>query len=84
MRPARGDIENRLRAHARDRRAADMFQSQRQVPTLAADALFFGGEELGPPTVVLGEPDDARFKAEGSGIPSLDSYIGYTHRTGSA
>jgi hypothetical protein len=65
MRPARGDIENRLRAHARDRRAADVFESQRHVPTMSADALFFGGEEAGPSPVVLGESDDARFKAEG-------------------
>jgi len=38
---------------------------QREGPTRAEYSLLFRSEERRPPSVVLDEPDDTRFKTEG-------------------
>jgi hypothetical protein len=55
---ARRYVENRLGAHTRDRRTADVFESKRQRATVVAYALLFSGEERRPPSVVLDEAND--------------------------
>ena len=58
-RPAGGDVEHWLGAHAGDRGPADMFQPQRQRAALVAYPARFIGEEERPPFVVVDERNDA-------------------------
>jgi hypothetical protein len=68
--PARRHVENRLGAHTRDRRAADVFESRRQRATLVTNPLLFSGEERWPPSVVLDEADDPGLKTESVSHPA--------------
>jgi hypothetical protein len=63
-RPASRNVEYRFGAHTRDRGAADVFQSQRQGSTLAADPVRFGDERIRPPNVVLDKADDPGLETE--------------------
>lgn len=57
-------VENGLRAHARDRGTADVFQPKRQRAAMGVNPLVFGGEQRRPRGIILHHAHDPRLEAE--------------------